>query len=242
MSTRRTWWTGLALLLAAPVVLCAQVPDTLSPQAQDSASQQAYETHRAELVKQLQETQNQLSELRSQRVQLEANVENALARAMQGRAQMLLMSPEQNALVQLDGLLATAQDNISAQRDRMQALGDAVRRHTGAVLVVLLRTDTAYAGPVASAGLEVDGAAAGSRTYSAIAVDALHRGAVDELYRAPVLPTAHTVAVTITTAGEPLTQSVSVNAQGETVTYVQFVVRGAQIVPSTWTSKGTTPF
>ena len=110
MSTRRTWWTGLALLLAAPVVLCAQVPDTLSPQAQDSVSQQAYETHRAELVKQLQETQNQLSELRSQRVQLEANVENALARAMQGRAQMLLMSPEQNALVQLDGLLATAQD------------------------------------------------------------------------------------------------------------------------------------
>lgn len=241
MRLSRTRWLGAALLILAPAVR-AQQPDTLSGAAKDSIAQQVYDAQRAALVKQLQESQQELSAVRSQRIQLEANIDNALARAMQSRAQMLLMSPEQTALLQLDSTLAGAQDNMQAQRDRMQALGESVRNRVGAVLVVLLKTDSAYAGPVGGADLTVDGAAAGSHTYSAIAVDALHRGAVDQLYRAPVLPTGHTVSVKVAVGTESLTQSASVSVPSGVVTYIQFLVRGAQIVPSTWTSKGTTPF
>lgn len=242
MRLSRTRWAGLALVIAAPGVLRAQQPDTLSGAAKDSIAQQVYETQRSALVKQLQDAQQALTTVRGQRIQLEANIDNALARAMQSRAQMLLMSPEQTALLQLDSTLAGAQDNMQAQRDRMQALGEAVRSRVGAVLVVVLKTDSAYAGPVGSADLSVDGAGVGSHTYSAIAVDALHRGAVDQLYRAPVLPTAHTVSVKVAVGAESLTQSANVTVTSGVVTYVQFLVRGAQIVPSTWTSQGTTPF
>jgi hypothetical protein len=39
-----------------------------------------------------------------------------------------------------------------------------------------------------------------------------------------------------------MTQTVNVAAAGESVTYVQFAVRNGQVVPTTWTSRGTTPF
>jgi len=42
--------------------------------------------------------------------------------------------------------------------------------------------------------------------------------------------------------GQALTQSVTVNASADQVTYVQFSLRGGQLVPTTWTSTGTTPF
>jgi hypothetical protein len=67
---------------------------------------------------------------------------------------------------------------------------------------------------------------------------------VDQLYRSNVLPTTHTVSVTVTAGagGQPITQALTVNAPGETVTYVQFTMRNGQLVPSTWTSRGTAPF
>jgi hypothetical protein len=65
---------------------------------------------------------------------------------------------------------------------------------------------------------------------------------VDQLYRADVLPTRHTVRIQVTVNGQPLTHSMEVGAQGETVTYVQFAVRNGQLVPTTWTSRGTAPF
>jgi hypothetical protein len=42
--------------------------------------------------------------------------------------------------------------------------------------------------------------------------------------------------------GQPMTQTINVSAAGETVTYVQFAIRNGQVVPTTWTSRGTTPF
>jgi hypothetical protein len=81
-----------------------------------------------------------------------------------------------------------------------------------------------------------------TRTYSAIATQALSQGAVDELFRSAVLPVAHTVDVKVTVNGQPVTARANVTAQVNVVTYLQFTVRNGQVVPNTWTSQGTTPF
>lgn len=211
--------------------------------AQD-VQQQAYQQKREELVKELQQTQAQLSDLRSQRVQLQARIENVIAQMMQQRAQALLMSNEANALQQLDAMLTSSQDNLLAQRDRFTTIADAVRRRAGSMLVVLLRADSS-SGPgqiLGNASLQVDNAQVDSRSYTVTANSALRQGAVDQIYRADVLPTSHTVTLQITVNGQPMTQTVNVAAAGQTVTYVQFAVRNGQVVPTTWTSRGTTPF
>lgn len=210
--------------------------------AQD-VQQQAYQSKRQELVRELEQTQERLAEVRSQRVQLAARIENVIAQMMQQRAQALLMSNEMNALQQLDAILTSSQDNLLAQRDRFTSIGEAVRGRSGAMLVVLLRADSSGASQILnSATLQVDNANVESRTYSVTANNALRNGAVDQMYRANVLPTGHTVTLQLTVDGRPLTQTVTVNAAGQTVTYVQFAVRNGQLVPSTWTSRGTTPF
>lgn len=211
--------------------------------AQD-ANQQAYKQKREELVKDLQQAQAQLADIRAQRVQLQARIENVIAQMMQQRAQALLMTNEMNALQQLDAMLTSSQDNLVEQRDRFTTIANAVRRRSGSVLVVLLRADSST-GPgqiLGATTLQVDNAPVESRTYTVTANGALRMGAVDQLYRADVLPTSHTVAINITVNGQPMTQSVNVAAAGETVTYVQFAVRNGQVVPTTWTSRGTTPF
>lgn len=229
---------GIALALA-PAMLHAQADST--GRLPDSSVEQVYEAQRGALIKQLQATQDQLSQLRGQRVALEAEIDNALAQTTSRRASQLLMSTEQNALVDLDKTLSTAQDNMQSQRDRMAALGDAVKRRSGAVLVVLLRADSSQTAPTA-VEMSLDGGPAGTRTYSAIATQALSQGAVDEVFRSAVLPVAHTVDVTVTLNGQPVTARASVNAQVNVVTYLQFTVRNGQVVPNTWTSQGTTPF
>lgn len=211
--------------------------------AQD-ANQQAYKSKRDELVKDLQQAQAQLADIRSQRVQLQARIENVIAQMMQQRAQALLMSNEMNALQQLDAMLTSSQDNLVEQRDRFTTIANAVRRRSGSVLVVLLRADSS-SGPSQLLGattLQVDNAPVESRTYTVTANGALRMGAVDQLYRADVLPTPHTVSINVTVNGQPMTQTINVSAAGETVTYVQFAVRNGQVVPTTWTSRGTTPF
>ena len=212
--------------------------------AQQDANQQAYKSKRQELVKELQQAQAQLADIRSQRVQLQARIENVIAQMMQQRAQALLMSNEMNALQQLDAMLTSSQDNLVEQRDRFTTIANAVRRRSGSVLVVLLRADSS-SGPgqiLGATTLQVDNAPVENRTYTGTANGALRMGAVDQLYRADVLPTAHTVTINITVNGQPVTQTTTVSAAGETVTYVQFAVRNGQVVPTTWTSRGTTPF
>jgi len=210
--------------------------------AQD-AQQQAYASKRAELVKELEEAQKALSDLRAQRVQLQARIENVIANMMQQRAQALLMSNEMNALQQLDAMLTSSQDNLLAQRDRFTTISDAVRRRSGSMLVVLLRADSSTSAQLLNqATLSVDNAQVEARNYTVMSNNALSMGAVDQLYRANVLPTGHTVTLQLTVNGQPQTQTLNVAAQGETVTYVQFAVRNGQLVATTWTSRGTTPF
>ena len=210
--------------------------------AQD-VQQQAYASKRAELVKELEEAQKALSDLRAQRVQLQARIENVIANMMQQRAQALLMSNEMNALQQLDAMLTSSQDNLLAQRDRFTTISDAVRRRSGSMLVVLLRADSSTSAQLLNqATLSVDNAQVEARSYTVMSNNALSMGAVDQLYRANVLPTGHTVTLQLTVNGQPQTQTLNVAAQGETVTYVQFAVRNGQLVATTWTSRGTTPF
>ncbi|MEP7067132.1 MAG: hypothetical protein ABI889_13945 [Gemmatimonadota bacterium] len=223
-----------------PAVAYAQQTDSMK--ADSAAKQQAYEGQRDAIVKELQETQGKLSDLRSQRVRLEARIENVLAETMQRRTQQLLVSKEETALLQLDGVLANAQDNMVAQRDRMRSLGDAVRRRAGAVLVITLRADSAGPESLGNATLSIDNVIASTRTYSQATAQALQTGAVDPLYRSEVLPSTHTVELNLTLGGKQVTQGLNVNALTATVTYVQFTVRNGQLVPTTWTSRGTTPF
>jgi TolA-binding protein len=223
-----------------PAVAGAQQSDSI--QADSAAQQQQYEARRGALVKELQDTQDKLGDLRSQRVRLEARIENVLAETMQKRTQQLLVSREETALLQLDGVLANAQDNMVAQRDRMRALGDAVKRRAGAVLVITLRADSAGPESLGNATLSIDNVVASTRTYTQATQQALQTGAVDPLYRSEVLPSTHTVELMLMLGGKPITQGLNVNALTETVTYVQFTVRNGQLVPTTWTSRGTTPF
>ncbi|GAC1692496.1 MAG: hypothetical protein NVS9B3_10930 [Gemmatimonadaceae bacterium] len=224
--------------LAAAVVLTT--PGRLLAQQQDT--NKLYGQKRAELIRELQQTQSQLAQVRGQRVQLQAKIEEVLAQMLGARAQTLLLSSEQNALQQLDAVLTSSQDNLLQQRDRFTTLGEAVKRRTGAVLVIVLRADSGQAQPLTAASLTVDNGTPEPHTYSTAANGALALGAVDQLYRASVLPTTHTATLTATVNGQQVSQSTTVTAAGESVTYVQFALRNGQLVATTWTAKGTTPF
>ena len=220
---------ALALSIGAPRVASAQTDAT-------------YKAKREQLTKELEETQKLLADAKGQRAQLQARVESLIAQAMQERAQALLLSNEQTALQQLDALLSTSQTNLQAQRDRFATLSDAVGARTGATLVVLLRADSSQAQTVQSAIVTIDSVAGSPHTYSGQAAGALSRGAVDQLYRAPVVPTDHSVSIQITVDGRTLTGTATVPAARQSVTYVQFAVRNGQVTSSTWTSRGTGPF
>ena len=229
----------IALAALAALALGAAAP--VAADAQD-ANQQAYRSKREQLLKELEQTQDQLSDIRNQRVQLQTRIEAVIAQMMRDRAQALLLANETTALQQLDAILTSSQDNLLAQRDRFLTIGDAVRRRSGAVLVVLLRADSTAQQQLSGAALTLNGAAVETRTYSLAASNALNVGAVDQVYRSNVLPTSHTVAITVTVNGQQVSQNVTVSAAPDAVTYVQFAVRNGQVTPTTWSSRGTTPF
>lgn len=230
------------MVLAALAAVLMVLPATVAAQEQ-TFQQQAYSQRRQALLRELEAAQKQLAESRGNRVELAARIESVIARLLEQRAEQLLMSNETTALRQIDSILTSTQDNLLAQRDRFVAIGDAARRRSGAVLVVLVRADSsAQTQIVQSANLTVDNLPAQSRTYSVSANNALSIGAVDQMYRADVLPTSHTVTLQASVDGRMLTQTVNVAAAEQAVTYVQFAIRNGQLVPTTWTSRGTTPF
>ena len=230
------------MVLAALAAVLMFLPGLAAAQEQ-TFQQQAYQQRRQALMRELEAAQKQLAESRGNRVELSARIESVIAQLLEQRAQQLLMSDETSALQQIDSILTASQDNLLALRDRFAAIGDAARRRSGAVLVVLLRADSsAQTTLLQSANLTVDNVPAESRTYSVAANSALQMGAVDQMYRADVLPTSHTVTLQVMAEGQTLTQTVNVAAAEQSVTYVQFAVRNGQLVPTTWTSRGTTPF
>jgi hypothetical protein len=236
---------GLAIMTRRVLVAAAAVTLSFSIAAPGVARAQTdatYKAKREQLSKELDETQKALADAKGQRAQLQARLESLIAQTMQERAQALLLSNEQTALQQLDALLSTSQTNLLAQRDRFVTLTEAVSSRPGAPLVVLLRADSSQAQTVQSAVVTVDSVSAEPRTYTGQASGALARGAVDQLYRAPVVPTDHAVSVRVTVDGRTLTASSTVPASRQSVTYVQFAVRNGQLTSTTWTSRGTGPF
>lgn len=230
------------MVLAALAAVLMLLPGLAAAQEQ-TFQQQAYQQRRQALMRELEAAQKQLAESRGNRVELSARIESVIAQLLEQRAQQLLMSDETSALQQIDSILTASQDNLLAQRDRFAAIGDAARRRSGAVLVVLLRADSSTTTQLLqTATLTVDNVPTESRTYSVAANNALQIGAVDQMYRADVLPTSHTVTMQVSVEGQTLTQTVNVAAAEQSVTYVQFAVRNGQLVPTTWTSRGTTPF
>ena len=221
-----------ALALATPALASAQDPIN-----------EAYTARKKRLNQEVEESRKRLTEVRGQRLQLQARIEAVIARVLEERAQQLLLSREGTALKGIDSVLTASQESLAAQRDRFVSLGDAVRRRSGAVLVVVLRADSSSQTQMLSAAsVTVDNGAPQQRSYNVASNGALAGGAVDQIYRADVLPTSHVVAANVTVNGQALTQSVTVNAAAESVTYVQFAVRNGQIVQTTWSSRGTTPF
>jgi len=70
------------IALAALAVIAIATPGRATAQ---NVQQQAYESKRAELVKELQQTQSQLAEVRSARLQLAARIEMVIAQMLQHR-------------------------------------------------------------------------------------------------------------------------------------------------------------
>ena len=227
------------LFAVAAAALALPSAATRTALAQTDAT---YKAKRDQLSKELAETEKALADAKGQRVQLQARLESLIALAMQERAQTLLLSNEQTALQQLDALLATSQTNLTAQRDRFAGLSSAIGGRSGAILVVLLRADSSQAQTVQSAVVSVDNVSSDPRTYSSLASGALARGAVDEVYRAPVIPSDHAIAIQVTVDGRTLSGSANVPAAQQAVTYVQFVVRNGQVTSTSWAGRGSGQF
>lgn len=231
--------TRRVLVAAAAVTLTFSIVPIRAALAQTDAT---YKAKREQLSKELEETQRALADAKGQRVQLQARLESLIAQAMQERAQSLLLSNEQTALQQLDALISTSQTNLIAQRDRFATFSDVIGARGAATLVVLLRADSSQSQTVQSAVITVDSVAVPPRTYTGQASGALARGAVDQLYRAPVMPNNHTIAIQVIVDGRTLTGSATVPAARQAVTYVQFAVRNGQVTSTTWSGRGTGPF
>jgi len=229
-------------MLFAALSATFSLPLAVSREALAQTTDASYKAKREQLTKELSAAEKALADAKGQRVQLEARLEGLIAKTMEERAQALVLSNEQAALQQLDALLAASQTNLLAQRDRFASLSDAIGSRAGGTLVVLLRADSSQAQTIQSAIVTVDSVGGDTRTYSAQASGALARGAVDQLFRAPVVPTDHAVAIQLTVDGRTLTSNVRVTAARQSVTYVQFAVRNGQVTSSTWTSRGTGPF
>ena len=234
-----SFMTRRVVIAAAAATLAVAIA---APRAAVAQSDPAYKAKRDQLTKELEQTEKALVDAKGQRVQLQARLENLIAQTMQERAQALLLSNEQTALQQLDALLSTSQTNLVAQRDRFVTLSDAIGGRAGAILVVLLRADSSQSQSVQSAVVTIDNVAGEPRTYSGVASGALARGAVDEVYRAPVVPSDHAVSIQVTVDGRTVTGTANVPAASQSVTYVQFAVRNGQVTSTSWAGRGSGPF
>ena len=247
MVSRRHWIglgsAALALLVGASMGFAQDstkrtIPDTAST---GKGAEEDYLAKRQSTMSDIRSAEHKLAELRTQRIQLESRVESVAARATEQRANELLLTHQTTALRSLDSVLTSSQDNLLAQRDRFLTLGEAVRRRAAAELVIIVRVDSgAQAQRFDSAAVQVDSTPALVRRYSAGAIDALNSGAIDELYRANVLPTTHVVSLSVFINGAPSMKGANVDVPTGAVTYVQFSIRNGQLVLSTWSSRSAT--
>jgi hypothetical protein len=234
--------TPSAMLAQASAGAGAQKPSTqiADTSSTPGSSEHEYLAKRQSTLDDIRNAERQLAQLRSERIRLESRVDSAGARAAAQRAQDLLMLRETSALRGLDSVLSSAQDNLLAQRDRFLLLGEAVRRRAAAEMVIVVRVDSGgHPAVVDSLAVQVDSAPPTVRRYSLAAMDALNAGAYDEIYHADVLPTTHTVTLSISINGSAQQSVVTVDVPTGTVTYVQCAIRAGQPVLSTWSRRSS---
>ncbi len=217
------------------------VPASLDAQRGAAARNDTIEVRSAQLQRELADAQQRLAELRAERARLQAQLETEMAVAAQERARELMMSREADALAELDALLAGAQRDMLAQRERMVALSDAVRRRTGAVLVVLIAVDASAGDRLSAADVNVNGVEVAARAYGDLSAEAFRMGAVDQIYRGDVLPTTHRLRVRATVNGQPAETVLDVSTWEQTTTYVRLTVRGGALDHESWTTEAERP-
>lgn len=217
----------LSLLLCLP--LAAQQKPTQPPPSEKDAA------------KALRTLRDQIETMRKQRLELEAQAERTLSIEVGERAKRLAMGGEAGALQKLEFLLDSAQARLIVQRDRIRVLKDvASTNERAAVVVVLIRADALPAGAM-TAALAVDGNPMRTVRFTPERAKAVVAGAADELYRAEIAPTGHTLKLDVTGQGLTAGESITIPAAPNQVTYVEFVIKARKMTASTWTNRAT-PF
>ncbi|MBI3568644.1 MAG: hypothetical protein HY084_10655 [Gemmatimonadetes bacterium] len=219
----------LPLLLLSSLPLSAQQKPAQPPQSKEDAA------------KALRTLQDQIETMRKQRLELEAQAERTLSLEVGERAKRLAMGGEAGALQKLEFLLDSAQNRLIVQRDRIRLLKDvAATNQQTAVVVVLLRADVLPAGAL-TAALTVDGNPLSTVRLTPVRAKAVAAGAADELYRAEIAPTGHTLKLDFTGQGLTAGESITIPAAPNQVTYVEFVITARKMTATTWTNRAT-PF
>ncbi len=223
---------GVARLVGTIALLgFAAVPVRAS--AQQTTAQPPSPRHQ-ELQRELDSTQRALTDYRANRLQLAARYDKVMSELADERAQTLSLSTEQGSLRQLDSILVTAQNKLALQRERLKALRKAVGSRDQSMLVVLFRTDPGQR--PSSIALDLDGASTASKSYSDTTAAALRAGGADELFRGSVLPVEHTVSISTTVNGQPVSQTATVTPASHDITYLEFDLRGGRLVQNAWRS------
>ncbi|MBX9927706.1 MAG: hypothetical protein K2X99_02230 [Gemmatimonadaceae bacterium] len=185
--------------------------------------------------------QQQLEAIRRERLELESQAEKQVAVGIAERTTTLQMSSEAGSLQRLERLLDSAETRLRVQRDRIRLLNDAARLSEAAMLVVLLRGDSLPAGDV-SVQVTVDGAAERTIRIDAAQSRSVRAGAAVELFRRATVPDAHAVTVALTTRSGAITERTTLRTAARQVVYVEFAWREGRLIPTSWSSAGTTPF
>ena len=177
-----------------------------------------------------------LESARRQRMALEALLERELATGIAERARTLAMSDEANGLERLELLLDSAQARLLVQRDRIRLLRDAATLGEKAILVVLFRAEAVPDGDV-SATLRIGSATMGRIALTPAQKRGLMAGGAEELYRSEIVPTQHSIVVSVAAPGGTVEGTVTIGASSREVRYVEFVWSSGRLVSTTWTSR-----
>jgi hypothetical protein len=64
-------------------------------------------------------------------------------------------------------------------------------------------------------------------------------GSADELYRGEVTPQEHKIVVSVAARGLSVSEVVTMPMALGEIRYVEFAIKNGQLVPTSWTSRGT---
>lgn len=149
---------------------------------------------------------------------------------------------QQEALKNLSDQLAISEQLVGATKGQLTLAAEALRKQPSTTLSVLFAADSVSALQIGSLALSIDNASTSSMTVSDTLRTAFRVGAADEIFRGAVLPTPHTIILTVTVNGQPQQLVTRVRAVGDAVTYVQFAVQDGKLVQTSWASRITNPF